>query len=659
MCNWEIKTLVRHCGSDTEYCDAGDENIKVEFIPDPNHESVICKKYSVRITNESGKDFKGVVHIKVLTDSDNPGFFMPGYMYNSNTAYMPSSGRKSFPRIKKDPSGMPESEFFMTRSDRLAEPISMIWDSGRVIGIAAAPYWLSNDTGMIPVSYSDGKNRSVNASFIQYVGFSCNINDNGRASIGYTLGYENAPWLFVQTAKVIDRKPVDEENSFYINAGESVEFPIYIYDYEGEDERAVYKAMEHCYSIFHESPRDIGMDRDKALRLLSEAIRDNAWLEEEKMYSGFVYDRESPRYNKIGSLSWTNGMAVACPMLLAANHFNDEKARRQSISFIENVVKNSYNPSSGLLYDAVENGRWSVNGWWYNGMHSGGHSSYINGQAVYYILCSYESERKRGVSHREWIDLVRPVVRKMNELLNTDHEYPFSMSEDTGAGLEYDSLGSSWCLAATLLYEQVAEEKEYIDIAKKIEQHYYDKFVKKCECYGGPLDTDKAVDDEGILAYIRAVRILYEITGEKYLIEHLRDALYYEVSFKLSYNTPVSVPPLSTIGWSSCGGSITSTANPHIHPMSSTIIPEMRFYAGLTKDQYLKSRLEDTVSWSLQTFNTFKGEYGYGDTGWMSERFCFCEGLLTEKYPDGSPASTWFALMPWASSSLIEGFARE
>ena len=165
------------------------------------------------------------------------------------------------------------------------------------------------------------------------------------------------------------------------------------------------------------------------------------------------------------------------------------------------------------------------------------------------------------------------------------------------------------------------------------------------------------MDDEGILAYIRAVRILHEITGEEYLLDHMKDALNYECSFKLCYNTPVSVPPLGRIGWSSCGGSITSVANPHIHPMSSTIIPEMRYYVDARNDGYMRSRLEDTVKWSLQTFNTYAKEYDYGEPGWMSERFCFCRGLLTEKYPDGSPASTWFALMPWASASIMEGLS--
>ena len=59
--------------------------------------------------------------------------------------------------------------------------------------------------------------------------------------------------------------------------------------------------------------------------------------------------------------------------------------------------------------------------------------------------------------------------------------------------------------------------------------------------------------------------------------------------------------------------------------------------------------------WGCQTYNYYDGEYDYGKKGWMSERYCYSQGLLTEKYEDGSPASTWFALMPWAGASIIEG----
>lgn len=600
------------------------------------------KILNVEIRNITGNDFVGVVHIIVTKNCDHPKFFMPGYMYNRNTSNLPSSGRKSFPRLSVGGESMPESEFFMTRSDRLAEPVSLIFDENHVLGISADP-----------VIYDENK------EFSQYAGFSCNINDNGKSCVGYTIGYENAPWLFVQSATVLERKPVTRANSVTIESGKCISFKITVYDYDGEDERSVYRAIEDTYWRYHECPRKIdGMNEEKALELLSGAIRDYAWIPEDNQYTGFVYDcPEGFSYNKIPSVSWTNGLVVAVPMLVTANRLHDYKAREQSLTFINDVVDNWLNPSSGFLYESIENGRHTVRGWWYNGMHSGGHSGYLNGQAVYYLLKAYRNELQiKDEKHSKWMELSAKVVSKMNEVMNTDFEYPFAMHEKTGAGIEYDSLGSAWCLAATAMYEHISGDRKYLENIERSEKHYYDTFVRRVECYGGPLDTDKAVDNEGILSYIRAVRILHEITQKDELLDHLRDALYYEFTFKLGYNTVIQIRPLSSIGWSGCGGSITSTANPHIHPMSSTIVDEMRYYLSYRDDKYVRSRMEDTIGWGLQTFNTYDGEYGYGKIGWMSERFCFCEGLLTEKYPDGELASTWFALMPWASSSIIEGF---
>lgn len=634
----KIEGFCRTVSDKIEYVDLKEHGLSVDF--DLIEENAICKKYTATVKNAGDKSFSGVIQIKVLAEKTDPKVFMPGYMYNSNTASFPSSGRKAFPRLKTDSNTLPESPYFMTRSDRLAEPVSLVYDKGHVWGISAAPYYKDENTGTV-----------------SFNGFTCCINDNGMASAGFTLGYENAPWLFIQTATIREREPLSDKNTVNIPEGMSFSFGITVFDYEASTETDIYKALVQVYDDFYEAPRKIeGMTEKKAVELLSSAIRDYAWLEDEQMYTGFVYDKpEGFTYNKIGSLTWTNGLSVALPMLLAANKLGDEKARSQALSFMQQVVDKAYNPASGFLYDAVENGKWTERGWWYSGMHSGGHSSYLNGQAVYYLLQAYVSEKDKGVEHKDFPELCGKVIGKMNSVLNTDFEYPFSMSVKTGAGLEYDSLGGAWCLAATLLYEKITGDKEYLETAGKIEQHYYESFVAKVECYGGPLDTDKAVDSEGVLGYIRAAKLLHEITGKENLLQHLKEAIYYESTFKLGYNTPVQVPPLSDIGWSSCGGSITSVANPHIHPMSSTIVAEMDYCYKQTGDLYIRQRMEDTVGWSMQTFNTKDKEYGYGKTGWMSERFCFCQGLLTEKYSDGSPASTWFALMPWAAGSLIEG----
>ena len=102
---------------------------------------------------------------------------------------------------------------------------------------------------------------------------------------------------------------------------------------------------------------------------------------------------------------------------------------------------------------------------------------------------------------------------------------------------------------------------------------------------------------------------------------------------------------------------MTSVSNPHIHPMSSNIIGELLYYVENKDDEYIRNRMMDTIGWSCQTYNTYDHEYDYGKKGWMSERFCYSEGLVKEKYSNGSFASTWFCLMPWAGGAILDGLS--
>ena len=664
MGNGFLNISFRNINSEsTAYRPISESNLKVSVSGE--EATNLGRKIIVTVNNDTVRDWVGVIKFEAAFKADKPLFFMPGFMYGRNTGSFPRGGRKEFPRIRKSECVRPESKDWMVRSDRLAYPVSLIYDNGKILGISASPYFVKENKTKVPCDVKD--DTSVSKDFYQYSGFTCCMNreitKNGEtgeyATCGYTLGYENAPWLFVQTATVLERAPLTEENCFTLKAGESVSFALRIYYYPAEKITDIYEALKEVYGDYHQPPRSMGeMTITDATLSLASAVADYAWIPEDHMYTGFVFDKpEGFTYNKIQSLSWTNGMAVACPMLLAGLRLENDKMREQAIDCIDYIINNCMNEASGLPNDGLENGKWSIKGWWYDGLHVPGHSSYVIGQALYYILKSYMYEKAiKGIEHSEWIDFVSPIIRKLNKTLNGENEYPFLLSAQTGAGLEYDSMGGCWCLAAAVYFIQATSIAYDLSLLQEIEQHYYEKYVSKAECYGGPLDTDKAVDNESILAYIRAVRGLHEITGDEKYLEHLKDALYYEFSFKLCYNTPIQVPPLSRIGWSSCGGSITSTANPHIHPMSSTIVDEIRYYVEQTNDAYAAARLEDTIGWGLQTFNTYDGEYDFGRIGWMSERFCFSQGLLTEKYPDGSPASTWFALMPWASASILEGF---
>ncbi len=78
----------------------------------------------------------------------------------------------------------------MTRSDRLAEPISLVYGSGKVRGISAPPYWVRENGKTVPVTFDKGVKNKPGAEFFRHSGFSCNINDNGIYMGGTTDGTE-------------------------------------------------------------------------------------------------------------------------------------------------------------------------------------------------------------------------------------------------------------------------------------------------------------------------------------------------------------------------------------------------------------------------------------------------------------------------------------
>ncbi len=598
------------------------------------------------LTNTGPVPWRGVVQIELPVPGGEPQFFLPGVLYGRNRGEAPLRVDTAFPRLRRGEAVFPAAPRWMFRADRLTHPAAFALGGGRLVGLCAGPYFLGNGGGR--VQWSPG----VTGEFDQYAGFTCSL-EPGR--VGYTLGYENAPWLFVQSHKVLDRAELGE-NCFRLNAGERVTVQLRLYDLPAQGERDVYRAVEAVYRLYHQPPRKVGGVRE-AVRDIASAVSEDAWLEEERSWSGFVFPLPDGgrEYRRLYSLSWTNGLTVSVPMLLAPLRLGDREMRRRALSAIGYVVEKSINPANGLPFCAYQNGVWSNRGWWFDGMRTPGHSGYLIGQAVYELLKAYEAERAAGTDHPDWLAWAGSVLRRTERTRNGDGEYPFVLSEATGAGLEYDSLGGCWCLAAAAYYCVLTGERSWLPGLTGSEAHYHRTYVAKAQCWGGPLDTDKAVDSEGILAYLRAARRLHQLTGEDVYLDHLRDGLCYEFTFKFCYNSPIKVPPLSTIGWSSCGGSVTSVANPHIHPMSATVVDEMLYYLDRRPDPYVRARCEDTVLWCCQTYNRFDGEYGYGRTGWMSERFCHCEGLLVQRWPDGSPASTWFALMPWACGSVLEG----
>lgn len=591
-------------------------------------------EYLLILKNTAQQLFSGIVRVDLEIESQNPAFFMPGFLYNRNRGNVPAyyghdGATALFPRLSLEKSGIPYSDFWMVRADRLSHPVSMMWEGENAYGISVAPVTEDGD----------------------FRGFCCRLGKT-KSSIGFTLGYENAPVLYVEAHTV--KEPT--AGYIQIQPGRELRVRFWVYHTSGSDERIINAIIRKVYRQYHTPPRK-GADLGQAASDIAQAIFEDAYVDRIKNYSTRVFlENGKVVHEPLASISWTGGVEVAVPLLRAAHRMNRADMRLQAAGVIDHIVRHSLNPRSGLPYDAWSDGRWRTDGWWDDRMSQSGHSSYLVGQALYYILTAFHLEMEYdGQNHQDWRSFVYHCLKRIALTEDNNGELPYIWSQETGEGLEYDSFAGCWCTAAAALYGALNQDAEMLSLAGRGVRHYWEKFVRRMECYGTPIDTFKAVDSEGALAFIKACRWLHQATGQAEYLAMLKDGLEYEFTFKFCWNPPIQAEPLKRLNWSCCGGSVTSVCNPHIHPMSNNVCDELVYCALNTKDDYFMSRLKDTVNWALQAYSMKDGEYDFGKKGWMSERFCYSEGLLTELYEDGSPCSTWRCFLPWGASNILEG----
>jgi len=594
----------------------------------------VCR-FELELRNIAEKIFSGVLLAEWRIAESDPKFFMPAFMYNRNRGDLDPYRRKGagialFPRLSQERKRPPYSDYWMVRADRLSHPVVALFADKILYGLSVNP---------------------ISALGPSFNGFSCKLGTD-ESSIGFTLGYENAPWLYV------DLSTLKEANfgCIQVKPGEKLTFEFTAWQRKAEDERELNGLIRDVYDEYHQAPRKGAGIRD-AVKDIAGAIFTDAYVASCQTYSTRVFFKDGTQFQEpLASISWTGGVEVAAPMLLAAARLKDSAMRKQALTVIQNIVDHSMNPRSHLPYDAYDDKRWYTGGWWDEHLSQSGHSSYLVGQALYYILAGCEVDKNfNAIDHADWLLFVRRCLAHIETTKNEQGEVPYIWSADDGRGLEYDSFAGCWCVAAAVLYDRISPDSNLLASAEKSMDHYYHTFVCAMECYGTPVDTSKAVDSEGILSFIKASRVLHERTKNPKYLGMLSDGLEYEFTFKFCWNPPIQIDPLRRLGWSCCGGSVTSTCNPHIHPMSNNVCEDIKYCHEHTGDGYFARRLADTVDWSLQTYSTFDGEYDFGKKGWMSERFCHSEGLLIETYDTGEPCSTWKCFLPWGASNVIEG----
>jgi hypothetical protein len=648
--------------------------------------------FGIEVNNHSDKIWTGVIKVALMTDRKDARFFLPGYMYGDNNSQsnLPPGLIKEFQRLRKGPVNEPFSPYWYMRSDQLTHPVAAMFTDHKIWGISGSPYMIEVD----PLTFWEpcdslvhegftGKRSVVAQPFGKrcsvFNGFYCSIEKN--AETGFTVGYLNYPGIYTSPWEYT-RYNANQQGCISIPAGASIKFEVRVFSFKSEHEDGLGKVIENVYDLYHEKPLNKNESNIReTVTDICHAISKDAYSPTNNSYSLITmkpistfmnnkykiktgYTPADYDFNYEGLIGWTNGAVVAVPLLQASYRLSDNTFRGQALKVIDEIVDKSLNPVTGIPFCTKIEGKWTNQGWWTPWIQSEGvkpgHSSYIIGQSLYYILKAYELEKAHGRVHTAWLTFVGKVIETVLKTQDRNGAFPRFWDEATGIGTEYDAFSGCWVSATMAYYIKLTSRRDLLPMVLKSEMHYYNDVIRM-ECSKTPLDVADAPDSEGILAYIRLTKLLCELgeskadNGISYL-NRLKAGIDYVLSFTYCYNVPNLLPPLGQLNWSTSGGCVTSVCNAVIHCMTNTVLDEIHYYSMQTGNQYYGKRLADIYDWGLQVYNRRDCQFFYGKKGWSSEYFCQAERYVLDiRFSDDTRSSIWFAYHPWATASILEG----
>lgn len=548
------------------------------------------------------------------------------------------------------------SPFWSFRADRAAMPVSAVCTRQGTLAVTVDPY---DSIGGVP--------SGVFAALPDLCGIS--------------LGYENAPVSFVN--KRTPGEPVRET----VKRGEVCGQICYVPAGETSPRLALHTVIRQEYALRHERARYEKTFRE-AVQGCLESFLAISWNPETKEYTNCnclpPKEPDLHPWRNVKEIGWTGGGVLAYPLVLAQEILGDEAAEtiRKARSGYEmfDQITGAYNEASGLFYDltspidedtvedhhnessglanvkvqAESDRARRVNGWWSAfGLTRDVHCAYTVGSALHYLLktITFLSQRKKPYLSF-WLESARRVMDTVIELQRDDGAFAYTYRVDRREAADWNGFAGCWFVPCAAYLYHLTGEKRYL-AAADAGLSYYAGYVDTLTCCGTPMDTWKSPDEEGNLAFIRGARLLHEYTGEDRYLTALRNGADYEFLWRYGYRTrPLHRPLLN--GWNSCGGSVTSVSNPHIHPMGMIVDSDLYYLGRVTGDDYYTDRALDGTAWMMQTLELYPEETGYGRYGVLSERWCPSDGLVIQKDSDGNRYSSWYSYNLWAGAAAFE-----
>lgn len=568
-------------------------------------------------------------------EGNDPWHLIPCCIHGDNN--LENAIPDQYPNLTtKHPEKPYSSPYWEFRADRASHPISICISDAGVAALSIDPYMRDQNGQLIRNGvFSELPNR-----------------------FGATAGYANLPFTFEnkrvsETDSGIKPSKMDVLKSGHVSGR--------IYWMPGAGRADVRKAINDQYLRYRERPRFKKTFREASQAILDMFQKQN-WSEEFQHYTNQEchppQEKELKPWRALLEIGWTGGSILAYPFLVAErvlNLPNDYFATRKSGRDLFDEIVAGYNPDGGMFYDLVRELRGSrVNGWWdFLKITHDCHSAYTNGHALYYLFRAMQELRERGESiPDQWRARALEMADNMVALQREDGCIGYSFRTDRREVNDFKGFAGCWIAAALAVAYEFHRDPKHLAAAERAAAYFHPQ-VRELNACGAPMDTWKAPDEEGNLAFMKLTASLHKTTGKAEYLRMLEDGAHYEYLWRYAIKAIPEILPLKDSGWNSCGGSVTSVSNPHIHPMGLLVTPELYYLYEQTGDPIHKMRAEDGAAWAMNCLELYPEITGYGHYGVTTERYCPSDGLWASN-GEGAPTSMWLSYNGWGAANELE-----
>ena len=563
-------------------------------------------------------------------EGDRPYHLIPCCIYGDNN-FRSHHKADEYPILTDDmPEAVFTSPYWEFRADRAALPVSILFTEQKLGAISIDPYDRNTSHQLIRNGvFSELPNR-----------------------FGVTLGYANLPGTFRNKR---DFMPSTQQ------CVKKTRTSGYIFHFEG-GAAAVKEVLAFLYAKYREIPTFQNSLKNAAQAIVDSFVEQNYSTEFGHYTNQKAYLPSSPNlepWRGVYEIAWTGGVILGYPFMkaerllhLPKNYF--DKAKSGYVLFDE--VADNINPETGMFFDLAHelNGS-KINGWWTGLFVKDLHCAYTNGEATYYLFKQLNEMKSRGETiPLKWEKSALTAANTFLKLQREDGNCGYTFLTDRAEVADWDGFAGCWIGSAFAEAAVYTKDDKFLIAARKAAD-YYHRFIASFYACGSPMDTWKSPEQEGNLGFMRLARTLYQYTNDPKYLDMMEDSATYEYTWRYGFKAIPEIPPLQGSTWNSCGGSVTSVSNPHIHPMGLLITGDLYYLAEKTGNILHRKRADDGVAWAMNCLEMYPGTTGYGRYGVTTERYCPSDGLTIENYDDGRTSSMWFSYNAWAAGNMLEG----